>query len=175
VEFLEETSRFSLEERQNLYCISGSVLVCHNLRSRVHAIRKPHAAFQNRQRTLGTLTTARRTTQAGRARRYCPFDDCHAYVGYCDAWTLNALLTTSNSSRRCSRPRISDHSAQETSPLRIEDTTKCSRIARGFGSGSISGFAAELKPTAGVGFRANAAFQLCLSIELPTRIGTCGR
>jgi hypothetical protein len=59
--------------------------------------------------------------------------------------------------------------------LRIEDTTKCSRIARGFGFGSTSGFAAEVKPKAGVGFRANAAFQLSLSMLLPTRIGTCGR
>jgi hypothetical protein len=35
---------------------------------------------------------------------------------------------------------------------------KCSRIARGFGCGSISGFAAEVNPKAGLGFRASAAF-----------------
>src|SRR5580704_10920454 len=73
-------------------------------------------------------------------------------------WTLNALLTTSSSYRKCSKRRTLDHSAQATSLLRIEGTTKCSRIARGFGSGSISGFAADLKLETGFGFRASAAF-----------------
>ena len=45
-----------------------------------------------------------------------------------------------------------------TSLLPIDGTTKCSRIARGFGCGSTSGFAAEVNPRAGSGFRANAAF-----------------
>jgi hypothetical protein len=36
--------------------------------------------------------------------------------------------------------------------------TKCSRIARGFGCGSGTGFAAEERPKAGFGLRASAAF-----------------
>jgi len=60
-------------------------------------------------------------------------------------WTLNASLTTSSSYRKCSKRRILGHSAQATSRLRIEGTTKCSRIARGSGSGSSLGFAADLR------------------------------
>src|SRR6201993_4179246 len=51
-------------------------------------------------------------------------------------WTLNASLTTSSSYRKCSKRRILGHSAQVTSLLPIDGTTKCSRIARGFGFGS---------------------------------------
>jgi hypothetical protein len=40
---------------------------------------------------------------------------------------------------------------------------KCSRIARGFGSGSISGFAAEVKPKAGLGFRVKRRFAVSAS------------
>ena len=76
----------------------------------------------------------------------------------CDAWTLNASLTRLSSYRKCSKRRILGHSAQATSLLPIEGTTKCSRIARGFGCGSSTGFAAEVKPKAGFGFRARAAF-----------------
>src|ERR1700730_17880941 len=81
-------------------------------------------------------------------------------------WMLNALLTTSSSYRKCSKRRTLDHSAQATSLLRIAGTTKCSRIARGFGSGSISGFAAEVKPKAGFGFRASAAFPVSKPIAM---------
>jgi hypothetical protein len=35
---------------------------------------------------------------------------------------------------------------------------KCSRIARGFGCGSSSGFVAEVRPKAGLGFRVEASF-----------------
>jgi hypothetical protein len=70
-------------------------------------------------------------------------------------WMLNALLTTSSSYRKCSKRRISGHSAQATSLLPIEGTTKCSRIARGFGCGRILGSAAEVNPKAGFGFRAS--------------------
>jgi hypothetical protein len=73
-------------------------------------------------------------------------------------WTLNASLTRFSSYRKCSKPRISGHSAQATSLPPIEGTTKCSRIARGFGCGSSSEFAAEVKPKAGLGFKASAAF-----------------
>src|ERR1700740_3544769 len=59
-------------------------------------------------------------------------------------WTLNALLTTSSSYRKCSKRRILDHSAQATSLLPIGGTTSCSRIARGFGSGSDMAFVAAL-------------------------------
>jgi len=60
-------------------------------------------------------------------------------------WTLNASLTTSSSYRKCSKRRILGHSAQATSLLPIEGTTKCSRTALGFGSGSVMGFAADLR------------------------------
>jgi hypothetical protein len=73
-------------------------------------------------------------------------------------WTLNASLTRFSSYRKCSKRRILGHSAQATSVLRIAGTTKCSRIALGFGCGSSTGFAAEVKPEAGLGFRASAAF-----------------
>jgi hypothetical protein len=73
-------------------------------------------------------------------------------------WTLNASLTRFSSYRKCSKRRISGHSAQATSLLPIEGTTKCSRIARGFAFGSGTGSAAEVKPKAGFAFRASAAF-----------------
>ena len=53
-----------------------------------------------------------------------PFDLCRTYIGYCDKWTLNALLTTSSSYRKCSKRRTLDHSAQATSLLQIEGTTR---------------------------------------------------
>jgi len=56
--------------------------------------------------------------------------------------------------------RILGHSAQATSLLRIEDMTKCSRIARGFAFGSTSAFAAEVNPKAGFGLRSNGTFSL---------------
>jgi hypothetical protein len=61
-------------------------------------------------------------------------------------WTLNALLTTSSSYRKCSKRRTLDHSAQATSLLRIEGTTKCSHIARGFSFGSAMASVAEPSP-----------------------------
>ena len=73
-----------------------------------------------------------------------PFDRCRPPVGYCDEWTLNASLTTSSSYRKCSKRRILGHSAQTTSLLRMEGMTKCSRIARAFGFGTISASATEL-------------------------------
>src|SRR5690348_9772148 len=45
-------------------------------------------------------------------------------------WTLNASLTTSSSYRKCSKRRTLDHSAQATSLLQIEDTTRCVRLPR---------------------------------------------
>jgi hypothetical protein len=39
-------------------------------------------------------------------------------------WTLNALLTTSSSYRKCSRRRTLDRSAQATSLPQIEGTTR---------------------------------------------------
>jgi hypothetical protein len=78
--------------------------------------------------------------------RQLPFDPCGAYVGYLDIeteWTLNALLTTSSSYRKCSKRRTFDHPAQATSLLPIEGTTRCSRIVRGFSLGSGMGSAAE--------------------------------
>jgi hypothetical protein len=73
-------------------------------------------------------------------------------------WTLNASLTRFSSYGKCSKRRISGHSAHATSRLRIDGMTKCSRIALGFGSGSGTEFAAEEKPKAGLGFKASAAF-----------------
>jgi hypothetical protein len=61
-------------------------------------------------------------------------------------WTLNASLTTSSSYRKCSKRRTLDHSAQATSLLPIEGTTKCSPIALGSGSGSAMVSAAEPSP-----------------------------
>ena len=60
-------------------------------------------------------------------------------------WTLNALLTTSSSYRRCSKRPTLDHSAQATSLLPIEGTTKCSRTARGSGFGSGMASVADLR------------------------------
>ena len=62
----------------------------------------------------------------------------------CDAWTLNASLTRLSSYRKCSKRRILGHLAQATSLLPIEGTTKCSRIARGFGFGSGTASVADL-------------------------------
>ena len=73
-------------------------------------------------------------------------------------WTLNASLTRLSSYRKCLRRRTLDHSAQPTSLLQIEGTTRCSHTARGFDFGSSSGFAADLKLKAGFGFRASATF-----------------
>ena len=84
-----------------------------------------------------------------------PFDRCRAYVGYCDAWTLNASLTRSSSYRKCSKRRILGHSAQATSLLRIDGTTICSRTVRGFDFGSVMEFAAARDITART--RASAA------------------
>jgi hypothetical protein len=81
-------------------------------------------------------------------------------------WTLNASLTRLSNYKKCSKRRILGHSAQATSLLPIEGTTKCSRIARGFGCGSISGFAAEVKPKAGLGFKASAAFPVLKLIAM---------
>jgi len=50
------------------------------------------------------------------------------------------------------------HSAQATSVRPIAGMTKCSRIARGFGCGSGMGFAAEMKPKAGLGLRASRSY-----------------
>jgi len=83
------------------------------------------------------------------------FDRCGAYVGYCDAWTLNASLTRLSSYRKCSKRRILDHSAQATSRLRIGGTTICSRTVRGFDFGSVMEFAAARDITART--RASAA------------------
>src|SRR5208282_5864149 len=58
-------------------------------------------------------------------------------------WMLNALLTTSSSYRKCSKRRTLDHSAQATSLLQIEGTTRRSLIARGFGSGNAMASVAE--------------------------------
>ena len=81
----------------------------------------------------------------------------HFVLDDCDAWTLNASLTRLSSYRKCSKRRILGHSAQATSLLPIEGTTKCLRIARGSDCGSASAFAAEVKPKAGLGFKASAA------------------
>jgi hypothetical protein len=62
------------------------------------------------------------------------------------AWTLNASLTRLGSYRKCSKRRISGHSAQATSGLRIEGTMKCSRIVRGSGFGSGMASVAEPSP-----------------------------
>jgi hypothetical protein len=60
-------------------------------------------------------------------------------------WTLNALLATSSSYRKCSKRRTLDHSAQAICRLRIEGTTSCSHTARGFASGS--GMASVAEPS----------------------------
>ena len=58
-------------------------------------------------------------------------------------WTLNALLTTSSSYRKCSKRRTLDHSAQATSRLPIGCMMKRSPTAHGFGSGSPMASVAE--------------------------------
>ena len=47
---------------------------------------------------------------------------------------------------------------------------KCSRIARGFGCGSSSGFVAEVRPKAGLGFRARAVFPVWKNSDIGYRI-----
>jgi hypothetical protein len=61
---------------------------------------------------------------------------------------VERILTRLSSYRKCSKRRTLDHSARAISRLRIEDTMKCSHIARGFGCGSISGFAAGVPSNA---------------------------
>ena len=61
-------------------------------------------------------------------------------------WTWNALLTTLSSYRKCSKRPILGHSAQATSLLPTEGTTRCSRIAHGLGCGSGMACVAELSP-----------------------------
>jgi hypothetical protein len=78
----------------------------------------------------------------------------------CDAWTLNASLTTLSSSRKCSKRRILGHSAQATYRLRIAGTMKSWPAALGFGCGSSTGFAADLTLKPGFGFRASTAIPL---------------
>src|ERR1035438_8000448 len=73
-------------------------------------------------------------------------------------WTPSRLLSTSSALSASSRTLTPDRLARATSWLRIEDTTKCSRIARGFAFGSSTEFAADMKLTPGYGFRASAAF-----------------
>src|ERR1700693_6154109 len=63
-----------------------------------------------------------------------------------DVERLNASLTRSSSYRKCSKRRILGHSAQATSLLPIEGTTKCSRKALGFGFGSGMGSVVEPSP-----------------------------
>ena len=74
---------------------------------------------------------------------------CEAGSLYCSEWTLNALLTTSSSLRKCSRPRISGPSAQAMSLLRIEGMMKPSPTVHGSGSGRI------LESAAGPGTRSS--------------------
>ena len=64
--------------------------------------------------------------------------------------------------------RISGHSAQATSLLRIGGTTKCSRIARGSGFGRTSVSAAGLTLKADYGFKARAAFPVSKPIAMLT-------
>jgi hypothetical protein len=52
-------------------------------------------------------------------------------------WTLNALLTTSSSYRKCLKLRTLDHSPQATSLLPIEGTMRSWRKDLGSGCGSI--------------------------------------
>ena len=61
-------------------------------------------------------------------------------------WMLNASLTTSSSYRKCSKRRTLDHSAQATSLLQIEGTTRCSHIARGFSFGRRYGICCRTEP-----------------------------
>jgi hypothetical protein len=59
-------------------------------------------------------------------------------------WTLNALLTTSSSYRKCSKRQTLDRSAQATSLLRIEGMMRCSPIVRGSGCGSVMASVADM-------------------------------
>jgi hypothetical protein len=59
-------------------------------------------------------------------------------------WTPSELLPKSSASSASSQSQILGRCVRATSRLRIEDTTKCSRIAHGFGFGSSMGFAADL-------------------------------
>jgi len=61
-------------------------------------------------------------------------------------WTLNVLLTTSNSYRKWSRHRILGHSTQAISLLQTKGATKCSHIARGFSFDSVMACVAEPNP-----------------------------
>ena len=61
-------------------------------------------------------------------------------------WTLNALLTTSSSYRKCSKRRTLDRSAHAILRLRIETTIRGSPIARGFGFGNGMAYVAEPNP-----------------------------
>jgi len=63
---------------------------------------------------------------------------------YCSAWMLSVSLTKFGSSRRCSKLRIVDHSAQPIFQLRIVGMMKCWRIALGLSSGRIMASAADL-------------------------------
>ena len=94
----------------------------------------------------------------------CHWEDCAI-----NERRAGPLLKSSDWSASSQR-RISGLSAQATSRLPIKGTTKCSRIARGFGCGSISGFAAEVKPKAGFGFGASAAsrYQQFISCTNPS-------
>lgn len=58
-------------------------------------------------------------------------------------WTLNALLTKSNSFKKCSKPRISGRSAQAISLPQIAGMTKYTPEVPGSGSGRISVSAAD--------------------------------
>jgi hypothetical protein len=60
-------------------------------------------------------------------------------------WTPSGLLPKSSGLRASSRSQTPDLCTRTTSRLRIEDTTKGSRLAHGFGFGSGKGFAADLK------------------------------
>jgi hypothetical protein len=51
-------------------------------------------------------------------------DLCAVLLDIETEWTLNRLLTTSSSYRKCSKRRTLDHSAQATSLLQIEGTTR---------------------------------------------------
>jgi hypothetical protein len=59
-------------------------------------------------------------------------------------WTPNRRLPKSSALSASSQRRTSDPSAGATSQLRIEDTTKCSRRARGFAFGNSMASVAEL-------------------------------
>jgi hypothetical protein len=126
-------------------------------------VQRPFALYPWGAGTCGRWSLADRLEIAQSQSFEMPLriDLCAVLLDIEREWTLNASLTRFSSYRKCSKRRISGHSAQATSLLRIEGTTKCSRIARGFGCGRILGFAAEVKLKAGLGFRASAAFPVC--------------